>query len=106
MIEASKTLPRQTAELELHKLSKTAKLIRSLTHPVRLEILRYLGEKSNKSVTDIHTDLKLDQPVASHHLAVLRNNEVLVAERDGKNVYYSINSKKLEALIACLEMCN
>ena len=51
--------------------------------------------------------LKLEQSAASLHLAILRKEELVIAEREGQNIYYSINYKRLEKVQALLkEMLN
>ena len=48
------------------------------------------------TVTQIYTLLQLEQSVTSQHLAILRGKDLLVTERSGKFVYYSINYHRLD----------
>jgi DNA-binding transcriptional ArsR family regulator len=45
----------------------------------------------------------LDQSATSQHLGVLRKAGFVTTERDGKNIYYSINYQRLEELNSCAE---
>jgi DNA-binding transcriptional ArsR family regulator len=49
------------------------------------------------SVSEIYKKLKLEQSVASQHLAVLRNAHFVNTHRDGKYIYYSVNYQMLQA---------
>jgi DNA-binding transcriptional ArsR family regulator len=64
----------------------------------RLRIIQFIGEKEC-SVSEIVQASNLSQPLVSHHLRVLRENQVLDTERKGPFVYYKLRDKKLlEAL--------
>jgi DNA-binding transcriptional ArsR family regulator len=64
----------------------------------RLRIIQFIGEKEC-AVSEIVQASNLSQPLISHHLRVLRENQVLDTERKGPFVYYKLRDKKLlEAL--------
>lgn len=47
-------------------------------------------------VTDVVEQLHdVSQPTVSHHLAVLREAELVYVRRDGRQVYYSLNQDKV-----------
>jgi DNA-binding transcriptional ArsR family regulator len=50
------------------------------------------------TVTEIYVKLRLEQSVASQHLAILRKAGFVKTERDGKFIYYSVNNDRLEEL--------
>ena len=73
-------------------------LLKAVSSNVRLEILLYLisGEKC---VCDIFKHLKLSQNLVSHHLGILRSNDLITPRKDGKWVHYSLNKKTFNQLI-------
>lgn len=73
---------------KIENINKKALEIRAINHEVRLKIIRSLAV-GKKNVTDITALLKVPQPVASQHLAILRKNGLVSIKKDGKNVYYS-----------------
>lgn len=77
------------SEQDLDQLSS---LFRVLSDKTRLQILLALvgGEKN---VSDICKTLKLPQPTVSHHLSLLRMNNVVGHRRDGKQVYYGLDGR-------------
>lgn len=85
--------------MDLAKLQKASAVIRSVNHKFRQRILDVLKDNYNLSVTDIYIRLRVEQSIASQHLAVLRKAGVVVAARSGKGIYYSINLNKLNKII-------
>ena len=66
-----------------------AGFFRALAHPVRIRVLEILV-KGGRAVQELQTALDLDQPVVSQHLAVLRNQGIIVAEKQGVSVRYTV----------------
>ena len=56
---------------------------------LRLVLLLAVGERN---VTSLCEELKMAQPVASHHLGLLRQNRMIVGKRKGQQVIYSLTS--------------
>lgn len=64
----------------------------------RIRIIQFISEKEC-TVSEIVQASNLSQPLVSHHLRVLRENQVLDSERKGPFVIYKLRDKKLlEAL--------
>lgn len=63
--------------------------LKLLADPTRLAIVRLLtGGPCH--VKDLNADLRLDYNLLSHHLRVLREGGLCMAERDGKAVTYRL----------------
>lgn len=77
--------------------------LKAMAHPDRINIIMLLGqrEKVRFSVTQICDKLKLNQPEASRHLSILKNKGVLLFQRDGSNIYYSLNKDNI--VFSCIE---
>lgn len=75
---------------------KSALILRAVNHKLRQIILEELVEE--KKVTDLYVKLRLEQSVASQHLAILRKAGLVTTRRDGKFIYYRINIDALEYL--------
>jgi DNA-binding transcriptional ArsR family regulator len=73
-------------------------LLREFNHNIRKKIVTLLLNKPY-IVTDIYLKLKIEQSVASQHLAALRNIKILLSRREGKYVNYSVDSDKLRKLL-------
>jgi len=79
---------------EMALLMEQADLCQSLTHPFRLKILRILGD-GRKNVSEIMEVTDKPQPFISQHLRVLREKKVVITERDGNEVFYSLSDSKI-----------
>lgn len=60
-----------------------------LADRTRLRLVLLLA-KGERSVTSLGDELKLAQPLVSHHLGLLRMNGLIVGKRKGKQVIYSL----------------
>ena len=90
--------------LDQTKLEAAAAKLRAISHPARIAILEMLADKE-LCVTDIYTQLDIDQATTSHHLNVLKNNGVLVSHRKGKMILYSLKHKSLTDILNCINKC-
>ncbi len=88
---------------ELHldylAIKKASLIFRALNHQLRQDILKYIDTKGKVTVTEIFIELRLEQSVASQHLAILRRAGILRTEREGKFMYYKLNEDKLKLII-------
>jgi len=91
--------------LETTQLNKVSEVLKAIAHPVRIGILELLTKDQKLSVTQIYEQLNIEQAAASHHLNILKNKDVLVAERVGKNCYYSLKYQELTQIIDCITDC-
>lgn len=79
---------------ELEVYQRHAELCKMFSNPTRLEILNLL-RNGKKTVNEIVKATGLRQANLSQHLALMRQRGVVVARRDGTNVYYDISNLKL-----------
>lgn len=73
------------------------KITRALNHKLRQQIIEQLEVNEKMTVTDLYIKLRLEQSVASQHLAILRRVKAVKTKREGKWLYYSLDKKALEA---------
>jgi ArsR family transcriptional regulator len=66
-------------------------LLAALADPVRLSIVRQLGAAAYVCACDFTECCTVSQPTISHHLRVLREAGVVVSERRGTNILYSLS---------------
>jgi DNA-binding transcriptional ArsR family regulator len=87
-----------SVNVDLYNLKKAAMVLRAINHKLRQQILKLIDESGRMTVTEIYVKLRLEQSVASQHLAILRKAGFVKTERDGKFIYYSVNTERLEEL--------
>jgi DNA-binding transcriptional ArsR family regulator len=80
----------QTATLQLDKslLERTSSSLKAIAHPVRLAMINLLKDGKRLNVTQIYMALGLEQAVASQHLSILKEKDILDSKRQGKHSYY------------------
>ena len=91
---------RKDSELEIEEmtLKQGAMVYRAINHHLRQNMMHHLHVNGRMTVTQLYNLLQLEQSVTSQHLAILRDQDLIVAERAGKFIYYSINYGRLDFL--------
>lgn len=94
------TLPENsdTLKVDLLNVKKASLILRAINHKLRQQILKLIDEQGKITVTEIYVKLRLEQSVASQHLAILRKAGFVRTEREGKFIYYTVNTGRLEDL--------
>ena len=76
-------------------------LLKALANRHRLVIICQLIEKK-RSVGELAALLKIRDSTVSQHLALLRKDRLVKAERDGQTIWYSIGSAPARELVRTL----
>ena len=82
-------------------LDSLARLFKLLSDSNRMRILFVIG-KEKKSVSEIMSETSLPQTLVSFHLRPLRESGIVVTERKGPFIYYSISEPILIDLLISL----
>ena len=82
--------------IDVIQLKKAALILRAVNHKLRQQMMRLLHQSGKMTVTEIYVKLRLEQSVASQHLAILRKAGFVNTVRDGKFIYYSVNYNRLD----------
>ncbi len=82
--------------LNLLTIKKAAMVLRAINHKLRQQMLKQIDEQGRITVTELYVKLRLEQSVASQHLAILRKAGFVNTTREGKYIYYSVNTNRLE----------
>lgn len=89
--------------LDYAELRKAVLVLRAVNHKLRQSVIDLLEEHDSMTVTDIYIKLRLEQSVASQHLAILRRAGVVITERQGKFIYYSLDKERLSQISRLVE---
>jgi len=90
-------------KVDLMNVKKAAMVLRAVNHKLRQQILKQIDEQGKITVTELYVKLRLEQSVASQHLAILRKAGFVKTYRDGKFIYYSVNAERLKELNRFIE---
>lgn len=85
--------------INVGEIKSAAKVIRSINHPFRLDILKAINDAGTITVTDLWVQLRVEQSECSQGLAIMRKEGILLTERSGKNILYSINYTRLNYIV-------
>jgi DNA-binding transcriptional ArsR family regulator len=75
-----------------------AQFFRALAHPTRIRMLEILV-RGGRTVQELQTALTLDQPLVSQQLAVLRNQGIVSARKEGLSVRYALRDPLVGELL-------
>lgn len=73
-------------------------VFKALSDPHRRSILKLL-KKRDMTVSEIATHFSFTGATLSHHLDILKRANLVVTERDGQFIRYSLNTSVLEEVL-------
>ena len=80
-----------------------SKFFKSLSEPVRQQLIKYLMLNGRSDIGTIAEHLPQHRSVISRHLQLMQEAGILICEKEGRFVYYTIDGKefrtKLESLV-------
>lgn len=71
---------------------------KALSDPTRRKIIQMLKER-DMTAGEIAEQFDMTKPSISHHLSILKNAELVLDERKGQNIYYSLNTTVFQELV-------
>ena len=99
----SKNIMHPELKIDFQVLRKSVLVLRAVNHKLRHEMIRLIHREGKMTVTDLYVKLRLEQSVASQHLALLRRAGVVTTSRDGKFIYYSVDHERMDEISRLLE---
>lgn len=79
-------------------MRRSVMVLRAVNHKLRQEMIQLIDKEGRMTVTELYVKLRLEQSVASQHLALLRRAGVVVTSRDGKYIYYSVDHERMDEI--------
>lgn len=73
-------------------------VFKALSDPTRRKILHLLKDQS-LTAGEIADQFDISKPSISHHLAILKNSKLVLTERQGQNIIYSLNTTVFQDVI-------
>jgi len=77
----------------------TVEILKAISDPIRLSIIKKLYSKDELCACDILDDYKITQPTLSFHMKKLTQCGLVVSRKDGTWVRYKVNSDYYNLLI-------
>ena len=66
------------------------RITRALNHPIRIQILYYLNDHKESSVTNLVKQFDVSQPAISRHLRILEEARLVKSKRVKQEKYYQL----------------
>lgn len=82
----------------IEKFEEEAKLLKAISHPVRIAILELLRHNDH-CVCHLEAALGFRQAYISQHLMVLRDAGIVKDRREGWNIYYHVGNPEVFDLL-------
>jgi ArsR family transcriptional regulator, repressor of sdpIR and other operons len=76
-------------------------VFKALNDPTRREILELLKE-NEMTAGEIAQKFNISWPSVSHHLDLLKQAKLVIAEKDGQYIYYSLNTTVVDEILKWL----
>ena len=73
-------------------------IFKALNDPTRRQILQLLQEK-DMTAGEIVERFKISGPSISHHLDLLKQAKLVMAEKEGQYIYYSLNTTVVDEIM-------
>lgn len=98
--QASKSVTAAAQQMQA-RADEASDLLKAMANPQRLRVLCLLVE-GEKSVGEINAAIDLSQSALSQHLAVLREQSLVVTRREAQVIYYSVADGPAHKIIETL----
>jgi DNA-binding transcriptional ArsR family regulator len=95
------THPALSLEVLRQSANAACRLMKTMSNPDRLLLLCQLSQ-GEKNVGELEALVGIAQPTLSQQLGVLRDEGLVSTRREGKNIYYCINSPQAMAVMGVL----
>ncbi len=94
-------------KIDFEKLERAAEILKTISHPVRLEIIEHLAEAEPLCVGDLQSRLRseVEQSMLSHHLIKMKDKGLLACEKRGTHMYYRLADRTVLTMFDCLAKC-
>jgi len=83
-------------------VAEKAELIKAISNPVRLCMVRNLIANNGANVSTIQGCLGASQSSVSQHLAKLKALKIVEAKREGKEMFYYVTSEEVCRIVEVL----
>ena len=75
-----------------------AAITRAVNNGLRQKMLHTIHRKGSLTVSELKAAMKMSQSTTSSHLKILREAGIVLENREGRSVHYSINHKRVSEM--------
>jgi len=94
--------------LSSDKIVRVAEILKTIGHPIRLQVLGLLELNEPMNVSEIQENIEVtvEQSLLSHHLIKMKDKGLLRSEKEGMRVYYRLADRQILNIFDCMEKCD
>ncbi|MCP4457534.1 MAG: winged helix-turn-helix transcriptional regulator [Cytophagales bacterium] len=94
-----------TKERTFEKFAKASDMLKAISYPYRLEILKMLEDLEYHPVYEIQAYTGVESTLLSHHLNKMKDKGIIKSYRDGRFIYYKLAMKEIIKVLDCIDNC-
>lgn len=87
----------------MEKIEQISEIFKALAHPIRLRIACGLIKKKECNVSIMVEKLGVPQPTVSQHLNILKSAGIIIGQKKGTQVCYSVVDDTTVKIVKALE---
>lgn len=84
---------------DMDKIKQKAKLLKAISHPIRLCVVKGLMESEGYNVSKMQTCLDIPQSTLSQHLTKLKDLNIIEGKRNGVEIKYYVKNEEIKKII-------
>ncbi|MBS3811592.1 MAG: winged helix-turn-helix transcriptional regulator [Halanaerobiales bacterium] len=84
---------------DMDEIKNKAKLLKAISHPIRLCVVKGLMESEGYNVTKIQNCLNIPQSTLSQHLSKLKDLGIIEGTRKGVEIEYHVKNDDVKKII-------
>jgi DNA-binding transcriptional ArsR family regulator len=81
---------------------KASECLKTISHPIKLKMI-YLLLIKERSVKELADECKIKHNLASTHLSIMKDRNLITSKKNKREVIYSIKEKALSNILKCIE---
>ena len=85
------------------KVKDASMVLHALQNLLRERILTVIKERPGITVRELYSELRMEQSVASKHLALLRQAGIVRTERERRKIHYYLNEVNIKIIIQLID---
>lgn len=91
--------------IEFEKLIKASDILKAISYPYRLEILKLLQDEEYHPVYEIQEFTGIEPTLLSHHLGKMKDKGIIMSYREGRYIHYKLALKQIINILECINSC-
>ena len=93
-------------EAEFEKFIKASEMLKAISYPYRLEILKLLEDEEYHPVFEIQASTGIEPTLLSHHLNKMKDKGIIKSYRDGRFIHYKLAMNEIIGILECINKCD